>query len=228
MRISVSKYLVLLFLISPVLGFSQDDVLIEDNQSEKQQTFRVDEKGSEEDTPKVKKEKKKKDKDQDKKEKIKKRDKTPSLIAEHKKDKIQRYFKVGETIKYQTKTDKKVIKGTLEEIKADKVIIDGKEVKVAELILLGKTFGRTMGWRSAGFSKFAVGTGVATAGTLLLIFSANQYSVDNSNVVWGVLGSVAGAGVSFVGIHLMVKGGKGMFQSSNKKQKRGWTFKVKM
>jgi len=223
----ILKFLFLIILSVPVIGIAQEDVLMENpdrinkaggSQGEFQEDLPPEEKAK----------KKKKEKDKDKEAKIKNRDKTPSLIAEHKKDKVQRYFKVGETVKYQTKKNKKVKKGTLEEIQNGKVIIDGEEVKVSELILLGKTFGRTMGWRSAGFARFAVGTGVAAAGTALILFSANQYSVDDSKVVWSVLGTVAGAGVSFVGIHLMVKGGKGMFQSSKKKQKKGWTFKVKM
>ena len=143
MKKSILKYLLLFFLIVPAIGHSQEDVQMEEEGSVQKRESSIN---AQEDSP-IPPEDKKEEKKKEKEAKIKKRDKTPSLIAEHKKDKIQRYFKVGETIKYQTKTDKKVIKGTLEEINPDKVIIDGKEVKVAELILLGKTFGRTMGWR---------------------------------------------------------------------------------
>lgn len=225
MRKSVIFFILFVSFAFPNFAFSQEDVLME-TETQGQNQERILKEDIE--VKSIKEEKKKKEKKKDKKEKVKKRDRTPSLIVEHKKDKVERYFKVGETIKYQTKKGKHKIRGVLEEIQNDKVIIDGEEIKVSELILLGKSFGRTLGWRTAGVSKFAVGTGVAVAGAALLLFSANQFSIDNSNVVWGVLGAVAGVGVSFVGIHLMVKGGKGVFQSSNKKQKKGWIFKVKM
>ncbi|MBD78411.1 MAG: hypothetical protein CL840_05795 [Crocinitomicaceae bacterium] len=213
--------LLLFGLAIPIVGISQEDqnVISDENPETMSQ-------GKSSELVQEKKDRKKSKKG--KKEKTKKKDIGPALIAAHKKDKIQRYFKVGETIRYQTKTSKKKVKGTLEEIKKDKIVVDGKEVKVKDLILVGKSFGKTMGWRSAGFAKFAVGTGLATVGVLLVVLGGNQYSVDNSNVVWGTLGVVVGSGVSFVGIHLMVKGGKGVFQNSNKKQKRGWTFSVKM
>ena len=229
MRKSVIFFILFVSFAFPNFAFSQEDVLMEtETQGQNQEQILKEDIEVESIKEEKKKKEKKKEKKKDKKEKVKKRDRSPSLIAEHKKDKVERYFKVGETIKYQTKKDKHKIRGVLEEIQNDKVIIDGEEIKVSELILLGKTFGRTLGWRTAGVSKFAIGTGVEVAGAALLLFSANQFSIDNSNVVWGVLGGVAGVGVSFVGIHLMVKGGKEVFQSSNKKQKKGWTFKVKM
>ncbi|MGB0402673.1 MAG: hypothetical protein ACPGEG_01160 [Salibacteraceae bacterium] len=166
------------------------------------------------------------DKKKEKKRKAKKKSEA-GLTAFHKKTKRTVKFYVGETLKYKTKKGDEKIKGVLEELKGSKVIIDGKEVKLADLEMVGKKFGKTMGWRSVGLSEFALGTGVTAAGVALIVFSGQQYSVDNSNVVWSTLGIIAGSGTSFVGLHLMKKGGRNVFQSSNKKRKRGWTFNIK-
>lgn len=166
---------------------------------------------------------------QQKKSKNKKADKKSQvgLTAFHKKTKRTVKFYIGETLKYKTNKSDKKIKGVLEELKGSKVIIEGKEVSLADIEMVGKKFGKTMGWRSVGLSEFTLGTGVTLAGAALIVFSAQQYSVDNSNVVWSTLGIIAGSGTSFVGLHLMQKGGRNVFQSSNKKRKRGWTFSIK-
>lgn len=156
----------------------------------------------------------------------KKKKKGPAIVATHKKTRVKRYFYVGEKVSYQTKTMKKREKGVIMEISRNKIKIDSAEVKATDLVLVGKKFGKTLGWRTAGLGTFAIGTGITAAGVALTAYSSAQFSVDNSNVVWSVLGTVIGAGTSFVGIHLMVKGGKNVFQSSKKKLKNGWTFKT--
>lgn len=153
-------------------------------------------------------------------------EKGPALIAEHRKNKVKLYFFIGETLKYQTKNDEKPIKGVFEEIKNGNVIIDGKKVKVNDLIMVGKKFGKTMGWRTVGVSNFALGTGIAGAGAFIAIMSGREYSVNNPKVILATVGVTAGVGVGLVGLHLMVKGSKAIFQSANKKSKNGWTFRL--
>jgi hypothetical protein len=212
-----------IFLLLPWAAFCQEDEvpLNETVPLEIQQNMEVsiEEENPEEAPPKENKAPK------EKKKKGKKKD-GPALVAEHKKDGVSRYFFVGEKLKYKTKTDKKRKKGTFEEIVDGQVVIDGKKVKVENLEMLGKKFGKTLGWRTVGLSRFALGTGIALVGTAVGVLSAQQYSVDNPNVVLATVGVAIGTGIGFVGIHLMVKGSKGVFQSSNKKKKNGWLFRL--
>ncbi|UTW61178.1 hypothetical protein KFE98_14300 [bacterium SCSIO 12741] len=148
------------------------------------------------------------------------------LVAENKKEKLRREFKKGEKIKYLTPTDKHVQKGVIDSITNQFIIVDGRKIKVADLELVGKKFFKTMGWRTVGLGKFAIGTGVTLVGVAVAVWSGRQIDLESSKVVWGSLGVVVGTGVGLVGLHLMVKGGKSVFQSTKMKKTKGWTFKV--
>lgn len=217
--------LVVAFVLFPIVVYCQEDeVPVNENvpvENPQNLEVTVEEENPEEVPPKENKAPKEKKKNK----KVKKKD-GPALVAEHKKDGVTRYFFVGEKLKYKTKTDKKRKKGTFEEIVDGQVVIDGKKVKVENLEMLGKKFGKTLGWRSVGLSRFALGTGIALVGTAVGVLSAQQYSVDNPNVVLATVGVAIGTGVGLVGVHLMVKGSKGVFQSSNKKKKNGWLFRL--
>lgn len=151
----------------------------------------------------------------------------PNLIAEHKKRKITREFKIGEVVKFKTKTEKDIQKGILESIEGQFVTIDGKKIRVSNLEIVGKKFSKTMGWRSAGVANFAIGTGLTAAGIALIVVSSDLIDPNSTKVVWGTLGVVAGTGTGLVGLHLMIKGGRGVFQSSKLKSEKGWSFSIK-
>ncbi len=154
--------------------------------------------------------------------------KGPYLVASHKKEGKKRQFKVGEKVAYLSKTDKKVMRGIIEEIEKESVKIDGKNVKVRNLVMVKKKFFKTMGWRTVGLSQFALGTGIAAVGVGIAIFSFNQIDPDSPRVIWGAFGTVIGTGVGLVGTHFMLKGSKGMFQSSKSKIDKGWSFSVEL
>jgi hypothetical protein len=229
----MTKFLLIIsFVVVPFFLFSQEDIVPENNnviiEENPQTEVKIDEVIPVEAKPETpdnlpNKEKKVQAKD---KEKLKKKE-GPALLAIHKKQGIERAFYIGEKLKYRTKTDKKKMKGTFEAVEDGQVIIDGKKVKVEDLIMLGKKFGKTMGWRSAGVGRFALGAGIAAVGLTVGVLSGREYSVDNPNVVLATAGVAVGTGIGLVGVHLMVKGGKGVFQSSNKKKKNGWIFKLK-
>lgn len=161
-----------------------------------------------------------------KKEKKKKEPKGPFLVAMNAKQKKTRKFEIGEKLKYQAKTDKKASKGILEEIDGEYVKIDGKRVKVKNLIYAKKKFGRTIGDRLPGFRDFGIGTGIAAVGGIVIAYSAQQVDLNSTKVVWGVFGGAIGTGISLVGLHLMVRGGKTIFQSSRYKTEKGWKFSI--
>lgn len=155
-----------------------------------------------------------------------KKKKGPELVAEHTKRKITRTFKEGEKIKFQTKTSKSVEKGTLEKVEKQFVTIDGKKIRISTLTMVGKKWSRTIGWRTVGFTNLGIGVGLTAAGVALIAFSADYVDANSTNVVWGTLGIVAGTGVGLVGLHLMVKGSKGVFESAKLKKDKGWSFKT--
>ena len=130
-------------------------------------------------------------------------------------------------MKFKTNTDDKIQKGILIKIDRQYVTIDSNKIQVNKLEMVGKNFTKTMGWRSAGVANFAIGTGLTAAGVALCVVSAELIDPNSTDVIWGTLGVVAGTGTGLVGIHLMVKGGKGVFQSSKLKTEKGWSFSVK-
>lgn len=163
-----------------------------------------------------------------KKEKKVKKKKGPFLVATNSKLKKTREFVIGEKVSYLAKTDKKVQRGKIEEIDGDYVKINGKRVKVKNLVMVKKKFAKTMGWRTVGLTQLGIGTGVAAVGAGIAIFSFNQIDPDSLLVIWGAFGTVVGTGVGLVGTHLMLKGAKGFFQSSKLKSEKGWKFDTKM
>ncbi len=171
-------------------------------------------------------------KKKDKKEKVSKKNNPkkegPRLIATNSKLKLVREFEIGEKVAYKSKTNKKVLKGELEEVDKEYVKIDGKRVKIASLVMVKKKFVKTMGWRTVGLTRFAIGTGIAAVGTGIAVFSFQQIDPNSTKVIWGALGAVFGTGVGLVGTHLMLKGAKGMFQSSKLKKEKDWKFSAKL
>ena len=171
-------------------------------------------------------------KKKDKKDKVSKKEKSkkegPLLLANNSKQKLVREFKIGEKVTFKTKTNKKNLRGEVEEIDKEYVKIAGKRVKISSLVMVKKKFVKTMGWRTVGLTRFAFGTGVAAVGAGIAIFSFQQIDPNSTTVIWGALGTVFGTGVGLVGTHLMLKGSKGMFQSSKLKTERDWKFSAKL
>jgi len=172
--------------------------------------------------------KKKKDKKPKAKKKVKVKKEGPFLLATNSKQKLVREFEIGEKVAFKTKTDNKVLRGEIEEIDKEYVKIDGKRVKIANLVMVKKKFVKTMGWRTVGLTRFAIGTGVAAVGAGIAIFSFQQIDPNSTYVIWGALGAVFGTGVGLVGTHLMLKGSKGVFQSSKLRTEKNWKFSAKI
>jgi hypothetical protein len=172
--------------------------------------------------------KKKKDKKEKASKKVNPKKEGPLLIATNSKQKLVREFEIGEKVAYKSKTNKKVMKGELEEIDKEYVKVDGKRVKITSLVMVKKKFVKTMGWRAVGLTRFAIGTGIAAVGAGIAIFSFQQIDPNSTRVIWGALGAVFGTGVGLVGTHLMLKGSKGMFQSSKLKKEKDWKFSAKL
>ena len=173
-------------------------------------------------------ENKAKKKKKEKKVKEKSKKKGPLLIATNSKQKLVREFEIGEKLAYKSKTNKKILKGELEEIEKEYVKVDGKRVKITSLVMVKKKFVKTMVWRTVGLTRFAIGTGIAAVGAGIAVFSFQQIDPNSPRVIWGALGVVFGTGVGLVGTHLMLKGSKGMFQSSKLKKEKDWKFSAKL
>ena len=173
-------------------------------------------------------ENKAKKKKKEKKVKEKSKKKGPLLIATNSKQKLVREFEIGEKLAYKSKTNKKILKGELEEIEKEYVKVDGKRVKITSLVMVKKKFVKTMVWRTVGLTRFAIGTGIAAVGAGIAVFSFQQIDPNSTRVIWGALGVVFGTGVGLVGTHLMLKGSKGMFQSSKLKKEKDWKFSAKL
>ena len=171
-------------------------------------------------------------KKKDKKDKVSKKEKSkkegPLLLANNSKQKLVREFEIGEKVTFKTKTNKKNLRGEIEEIDKEYVKIAGKRVKISNLVMVKKKFIKTMGWRTVGLTRFTLGTGVAAVGGVIAIFSFQQIDPNSTTIIWGALGTVFGTGVGLVGTHLMLKGSKGMFQSSKLKTEKDWKFSAKL
>ncbi len=163
-----------------------------------------------------------------KKEKAKKKIKGPYLVATNSKLKKSRSFSIGEKVSYLTKTDKKIQRGEIKEIEPEYIKIGKKRIKVNTLVMVKKKFFKTLGWRTVGLTQFGIGTGIAAVGTGVAIFSFQQIDPDSPLIIWGAFGTVVGTGIGLVGTHLMLKGAKGVFQTSKLKSEKGWKFSVKM
>lgn len=172
--------------------------------------------------------KKKKDKKEKASKKNNPKKEGPLLIATNSKQKLVREFQIGEKVAYKSKTNKKILKGELEEIDKEYVKVDGKRVKITSLVMVKKKFVKTMGWRTVGLTRFAIGTGIAAVGAGIAVFSFQQIDPNSTRVIWGALGGVFGTGVGLVGTHLMLKGSRGMFQSSKLKKEKDWKFSAKL